>query len=210
VVKVSISTVRDESGRIEHYVAVFTDVSKLMAQRDHFSSLANFDALTGLPNRRLLEDRLHQAVANARRGKPLAVCMLDLDGFKAVNDSAGHAEGDRLLIELAQRMQNTLRGGETLARLGGDEFVLLLLDGDFRPALERVLEVARAPVALSDGTLARVTASIGASRWRHGVEGGAQLLREADQALYRAKRCGKDLWMLHAPEDGTAAERPSA
>ena len=210
VVKASISTVLDESGRIEHYVGVFTDISKLMAQRDHFSALANFDALTGLPNRRLLEDRLHQAVGNARRGKHLVVCMLDLDGFKAVNDSAGHAEGDRLLIELAQRMQNTLRGGETLARLGGDEFVLLLVDGDFRPALERVLEVAREPVVLADGRRARVTASIGASAYRHGVEDGAQLLREADQALYCAKRAGRNRWMMFAPEDAVEAEPPRA
>ncbi|MCP5224390.1 MAG: diguanylate cyclase [Thauera sp.] len=210
VVKVSISTVRDESGRIEHYVAVFTDISKLMAQRDHFSSLANFDALTGLPNRRLLEDRLHQAVGNARRGKHLVVCMLDLDGFKAVNDSAGHAEGDRLLIELAQRMQHILRAGETLARLGGDEFVLLLVDGDFRPALERVLEVARAPVALCGGGFARVTASIGASAYRHGVEDGAQLLREADHALYRAKRAGRSRWVMFAPEDAAGSETPPA
>lgn len=210
VVKASISTVLDESGRIEHYVGVFTDISKLMAQRDHFSSLANFDALTGLPNRRLLEDRLHQAVGNARRGKHLVVCMLDLDGFKAVNDSAGHAEGDRLLIELAQRMQHILRAGETLARLGGDEFVLLLVDGDFRPALERVLEVARAPVALCGGGFARVTASIGASAYRHGVEDGAQLLREADHALYRAKRAGRNRWVMFAPEDAAGSETPPA
>ncbi|MBV2264090.1 MAG: diguanylate cyclase [Thauera sp.] len=210
VVKASISTVLDESGRIEHYVGVFTDISTLMAQRDHFSSLANFDALTGLPNRRLLDDRLQQAVGNARRGKPLVVCMLDLDGFKPVNDSVGHAEGDRLLVELAQRMQHTLRAGETLARLGGDEFVLLLVDGDFRPALERVLEVAREPVALSGGRFARVTASIGASAYRHGVEDGAQLLREADQALYRAKRAGRNRWVMFAPEAAAGVETPPA
>jgi len=101
------------------------------------------------------------------------------------------------LVELAKRMQHIMRAGETLARLGGDEFVLLLLEGDFRHALERVLEVVRKPVMLAGNTPACVTASIGVSRYRPGVEDGAQLLREADEALYRAKHAGKNVWVMH-------------
>ncbi len=198
VAKTSISAVTDDAGHLEHYVAVYADISALMTQRDHFSSLAHFDALTGLPNRRLLEDRLHQAIsASQRNGSQLVVCMLDLDGFKAVNDTLGHAEGDRLLVEMAKRMQHIMRARETLARLGGDEFVLLLLEGDFRHALERVLEVVRKPVMLAGNTPACVTASIGVSRYRPGVEDDAQLLREADEALYRAKHAGKNVWVMH-------------
>lgn len=212
VAKTSISAVVDDAGHVEHYVAVYADISSLMAQRDHFSSLAHFDALTGLPNRRLLDDRLQQAISAAQRnGNHLVVCMLDLDGFKAVNDSLGHAEGDRLLIEVAARMQQIMRAGETLARLGGDEFVLLLLDGDFRPALERVLEAVRKPVSLAGGALARVTASIGVSRCRPGVEDGTQLLREADEALYQAKHAGKDMWVVHeasVPSPAPATQAP--
>lgn len=188
---------RTAAGEPEWMFGTHLDIT---AQREHFDALANHDALTGLPNRRLLDDRLQQALADAQRNdSELVVCMLDLDGFKAVNDSAGHAEGDRLLVEVARRMQHTLRAGETLARLGGDEFVLILRTADCQPALERVLEVVREPVALASNLHTRVTASIGASLYRPGVLDGTQLLREADQALYQAKQRGKNVCVMFKP-----------
>lgn len=207
VCRTSITPVTNAAGEVEHYVAVYADISALLAQRDQLSSLAHFDALTGLPNRRLLDDRLQQAIASAQRnGTQLAVCLVDLDGFKAVNDRHGHAEGDALLVEVAGRMQQIIRAEETLARLGGDEFVLVLLDGDVFSALERLLEVVRTPVSLRHGGAVQVTASVGVSRYRPGVEDGAQLLREADGALYRVKAAGKDAWGIF---DG-ASDQPQA
>jgi len=193
----SITAVTNEAGELEHYVAAYADVGLLMAQQDHLRSLAHFDALTQLPNRRLLDDRLQQAIAAAQRnGTQLAVCLLDLDGFKHVNDTFGHAEGDELLVQLARRMQSIIRAEETLARLGGDEFVLVLLDGNVGVALERLLEVVREPVRLRCSEFAQVSASIGVSCYRPGVEGGGQLLQEADEALYKVKRSGKNRWLL--------------
>jgi len=188
----SIAVLRDESGAISHYVGVFTDISSLIAQRSELDRLAHYDALTGIPNRRLMLDRLAQAIAMARRnGEPLAVCVLDLDGFKPVNDRFGHEAGDRLLVEIARRLQDVLRAGETVARLGGDEFVLLLRNPEGPAVFDRVLAAVREPVELREGQ-ARVTASIGVSWLRPGIEDGGQLLREADQALYRAKATGRD------------------
>ncbi len=124
-----ITTVRDEQGRVARFVGVFSDITRLKRQEEELQRLAHHDALTGLPNRVLLADRMGQAIALTRRtGKLLAVAYLDLDAFKPVNDRFGHDRGDALLQEIGRRLVATLRSGDTVSRLGGDEFVLLLPD----------------------------------------------------------------------------------
>ncbi len=162
-----------------------------------FEHLAHFDALTGLPNRLLLADRLHQAMAQTRRrGQGLAVAYLDLDGFKAINDTHGHAVGDQLLVTVANHFKQALREGDTLARLGGDEFVAVLIDLDGSdasvPLLNRLLAAAAAPLPLGD-LVVQVSASLGVTFYPQPQEVDAdQLLRQADQAMYQAKLTGKN------------------
>ena len=172
-----------------------------------FEHLAHFDALTGLPNRLLLADRLHQAMAQARRrGQGLAVAYLDLDGFKAINDTHGHAVGDQLLVTVAHHLNQTLREGDTLARLGGDEFVAVLIDLEGSdasvPLLNRLLAAAAAPIPLGD-LVVRVSASLGVSFYPQLEEVDAdQLLRQADQSMYQAKLTGKNRYhVFNVAED---------
>jgi PAS domain S-box-containing protein len=125
----AISAIRDAKGKTLRYVALFSDITLLKKHQSQLEHIAHFDALTSLPNRVLLADRLKHAMTQAqRRGQFLAVVYLDLDGFKAINDGYGHDTGDHVLITLAQRMKLVLREGDTLARLGGDEFVAVLID----------------------------------------------------------------------------------
>ncbi|MTW22299.1 EAL domain-containing protein [Allochromatium palmeri] len=186
-------------------VAAFDDVTALKNHEQQLEHLAYSDALTGLPNRALLLDRLQHAMAQTqRREQHLAVVYLDLDGFKAINDSHGHAAGDQLLMTLARRMKQTLREGDTLARLGGDEFVAVLVDLNDRaasvPLLNRLLAAACAPVLLGE-VVVQVSASLGVTYSpqpvpddREGTHApdADQLLRQADQAMYQAKRSGKN------------------
>ncbi len=173
------------------------DITEMKAHQTQLEHIAHFDALTGLPNRVLLADRLQQGMAQAqRRGTLLAVAYLDLDGFKAVNDRYGHQTGDQLLIALAARMGQTQRVGDTLARLGGDEFVAVLLDLESvdacLPMLSRLLEAAAKPVQL-DGKTLQVSASLGVTFFPQSEAVDAdQLLRQADQAMYQAKLAGKN------------------
>jgi diguanylate cyclase (GGDEF)-like protein len=200
----TISAVHDEKGRILRYVALFTDISALKEHEQQLERIAHYDALTGLPNRVLLGDRLHQAMVQAyRRGQQLAVAYIDLDGFKAVNDHHGHDAGDQLLMVLASRMKLSLREGDTLARLGGDEFVAVLLDlADVEasvPMLTRLLAATAAPVEVGDLTL-RVSASVGVAFYPQADEMDAdQLLRQADQAMYLAKLSGKNRYHIFDP-----------
>jgi len=163
----SISTVRNSAGEIEHYVGVFSDISQLKAHEAELDRIAHYDPLTGTPNRRLLTDRMEQAIARATRsGRALAVCFIDLDGFKQVNDRLGHAAGDTLLVGVAHHLQHMLRSEDTLARLGGDEFVVLLSDiatpEECMLILDRVLQAITRPVQV-EGEAICVTASIGVS-----------------------------------------------
>jgi len=179
------------------------DRTALQRQREELARLAHFDALTGLPNRRLLQDRLNLALARARRNASLlALCCLDLDNFKPINDQLGHAAGDRFLIEIAQRLQQGLRADDTVARLGGDEFVLLLTDLDhgegWPNALHRILERLRQPVAI-DGHEVASSASAGVVLLKGAPEQSADpdsLLRQADQAMYQAKQEGRSRYRV--------------
>ncbi len=193
----TISAVRDERGRISHYITLMTDITALKEQAQRLEHIAHYDALTALPNRVLLGDRLKHAMAMAHRhGKRIAVVYLDLDGFKAVNDSQGHEAGDRLLVELATRLRLVLREGDTLARLGGDEFVAVLLDlvdeAASQALLARMLREIAQPFQL-DGKTLQVSGSLGVSFYPQAESVDAdQLLRQADQAMYQAKLAGKN------------------
>jgi len=193
----TISTVHDAQGQIQHYAALFSDITAMKEHQRQLEHIAHFDALTSLPNRVLLADRLQQGMAQAqRRGQPLAVAFLDLDGFKAVNDKHGHDAGDQLLIALAARMKQALRDGDTLARMGGDEFVAVLVDlpdmAAGEPLLARLLIAAAEPVQVGPFVL-QVSASLGVTFYPQAQEVDAdQLLRQADQAMYQAKLAGKN------------------
>ena len=169
--------------------------------RQRLERIAHYDTLTKLPNRALLADRLTQALMQTeRRGQHLSVAFLDLDGFKAVNDTHGHEAGDFLLVTVAERMREALRDGDTLARLGGDEFVAVLLDladiTSSAPILNRLLQAAARPVQYGQITL-QVSASLGVTFYPQ-AQGQAeeleadQLMRQADQAMYQAKQSGKN------------------
>ena len=193
----TISAVRDERGVVRQYVALFSDITAFKEHALQLQFNAHHDALTGLPNRVLLADRLKQAMAQTRRrSQRLAVLYLDLDGFKAVNDRHGHETGDQLLMALATRIRHALREGDTLARLGGDEFVAVMQDlGDIEqalPVVNRVLAAAAQPVQVGALTL-QVSASLGLTAYPQTEEVDAdQLLRQADQAMYQAKLSGKN------------------
>ncbi|MBK8507502.1 MAG: diguanylate cyclase [Candidatus Competibacter sp.] len=199
----SIDAVPDETGQIQHYVGAFSDISQIKEHEAELERIAHYDTLTGLPNRRLLADRLYQELARTRRrGYKLALCYLDLDGFKSINDRLGHEAGDQLLTEIGQRLKNALRVGDTVARLGGDEFVLLLCDladdQECLPVLERVLRVVALPMTLKDQQVA-VSASIGATLFPRDDSDSDQLMRHADQAMYQAKAAGKSRFYLFEP-----------
>jgi diguanylate cyclase (GGDEF)-like protein/PAS domain S-box-containing protein len=201
----TISAVRDEQGVIRNYVALFSDITVAKEHQKQLEHVAHFDALTSLPNRVLLADRLRQGMARAQRnGLPLAVVYLDLDGFKAINDRHGHKFGDQLLIALSARMKQALREGDTLARIGGDEFVSVMGDlNDFAaslPMLGRLLAAAASPVAFGDVVL-QVSASLGVTFYPQEQEMDAdQLLRQADQAMYQAKLSGKNRYRVFDAE----------
>ena len=193
----TISAVKDAAGTVQHYVALFSDITAIKQHQSQLEHMAHFDALTNLPNRVLLADRLQQAMAQAqRRGQQLAVAYLDLDGFKAINDHHGHEIGDQVLIDLASRMRDCLRECDTLARLGGDEFVAVLIDltepEASVPLLNRLLAAAALPVPIGELSL-QVSASLGVTFYpqAHDIDAD-QLLRQADQAMYQAKLAGKN------------------
>lgn len=200
--RLTITAVSDADGGISHYVGISNDISVFKQHEQELVRIAHYDALTGLPNRILLADRMQQAIAHARRsGHLLAVGYLDLDGFKQVNDDYGHEAGDALLVEVARRLTGALRGEDTVARLGGDEFVFLLgLERieDCESALGRILEVLSAPVDLFPQRLS-LSASIGVSLFPTGDMDPDILLRHADQAMYQAKQSGKNRYSFYEP-----------
>ncbi len=193
----TISTVHNAQGLALHYVALFSDITMTKKHEQQLEHIAHYDTLTSLPNRVLLADRLSQSMAQAQRhGRKLAVVFLDLDGFKAVNDTHGHDAGDLLLTTLANRMKHALREGDTLARIGGDEFVAVLVDllhtDESLPILKRLLGAAAEPIQLGDFRL-QVSASLGVTFYPQDSEMDAdQLQRQADQAMYQAKVSGKN------------------
>ena len=200
----SISSIRTPDGDVSNYIAVFADISVMKAQEARLAQLAHHDPLTHLPNRVLLADRMKVAIAQAQHsGKWLAICFMDLDGFKAVNDCYGHEMGDRLLVQIAERLHGTLLGGDTLARLGGDEFVLLLSGlpdlQACRHQLQRVLDTVAQPVMLGDVQI-DISASIGVTLYPQDEQDPDTLLRHADQAMYQAKEKGRNGYQIFDAE----------
>ncbi|MBP7393464.1 MAG: EAL domain-containing protein [Zoogloea sp.] len=201
--RVHTQPLTDTHGAVTGAVCSSVDVTRQVEQENSLKLQAHFDTLTGLPNRVLFSDRLDQALAHARRHREnLAVCMLDLDGFKIVNDSFGHSSGDQLLREVASRLHDSLRGDDTAARLGGDEFALLIGDlktsGQCEQVVKRVLDAVGAPYFI-DGAEVRVTASIGVTLFPGDTMDPDQLLRHADQAMYKAKQAGKNRFSIFDP-----------
>lgn len=196
LLRLTLSAVQGELRASPQYVGVFSDVTRLREQAERLEQMAYHDALTKLPNRVLLADRLQQALAQGRRtGRLLAVCYMDLDHFKPVNDTYGHDAGDRLLVEMARRLTAVLRAGDTVARLGGDEFVVLLPGlqsmAECEQLVERLLGCLQAPFAIGDGVQVTLTGSIGVRVVTSAGGDPEALLRDADQALYAAKEGGR-------------------
>lgn len=183
----------DKGGRLW----VFRDVTEQKKLERELSSMAFHDALTGLPNRKMLADRMEQAIVNAHRsGTHIAICYVDLDGFKPINDQYGHDHGDKLLVEISRGFKSAVRAGDTVARAGGDEFIILLNNlgsaEDALPILERILATASQPCRLSDSVTALVTASIGVVVFPLDSQEPDHLIAQADRAMYHAKQSGKN------------------
>lgn len=201
----TISVVKDTSGLVSRYIAVFSDITRLIEQQQRLEHLAHFDALTGLPNRVLLADRMQQAMSVARRNRELlAICYLDLDGFKPVNDRYGHAAGDQLLIQVAGRLRHHLRESDSVARLGGDEFAVLLSginnSYDCETALERLVAALTGGYVVADNEMVNISASIGVALYPHDDVDADTLLRHADQAMYAAKEDGRGKYHIFDAE----------
>ena len=197
----SISVICDMNGKEQRYVSVFSDISQIKAHEDELNRAAHYDALTGIPNRVLLADRMKQAISQTSRDKnKMAVCYLDLDGFKPVNDTMGHEAGDQVLIEVANRIGTAIRGGDTVARLGGDEFVVLLLGlekgEECVTTLERLLAAIGKPIGIKD-KFVTLGASIGVSIFPLDDVDPDTLLRHADQAMYAVKQSGKNRFHIY-------------
>jgi diguanylate cyclase (GGDEF)-like protein/PAS domain S-box-containing protein len=206
----TISAVRGETGVVEYYIGLFSDITDRKLQEERIQHQAYHDSLTGLPNRELFRDRLDQVLAAARRhpGRLAAVMFLDLDRFKEINDTLGHDVGDELLKETAQRLRACVRAADTVARMGGDEFTVLLsevADGaDVEVVAAKILGAMRKPFLLADRELA-VTVSIGASLYPlHGAD-TASLMKCADLAMYRVKARGRAGFALYDATMAAAA-----
>lgn len=195
----TVSTVYDTNGNVRHYIAFYTDISAIKEQQKQLESIAHYDLLTGLPNRSLLSTRLRNSMSLCRKNHySLAVLFLDLDGFKEINDSHGHDIGDKVLVEVSRNMLACLREGDTLSRFGGDEFVAVLNNltaEDCEPLLIKLLNSVSVPITI-DNLLLNVSASIGVTVYPHDNVDAEQLLRHADQAMYRAKQEGKNRYHL--------------
>lgn len=215
----TISAVAMPDGAVTHYVGIYSDIARNREAEAEIHRLAYFDPLTRLPNRRLLQDRVGQALASAtRHGKQGALLFLDLDNFKQLNDTRGHDVGDRLLVGVAQRIRECVRACDTVARLGGDEFVVMLeeLSGDPNVAARqarRVGEKIRAALARPyelQGREFHGGASVGVALFSGDDEGVDALLRHADLAMYRAKTAGRNTLRFFDPEMQTALNERSA
>ncbi len=205
-VQVNVSLMRDAEGRPLNLISQVMDVSERRRLQQEIEHLALHDALTGLPNSRLLGDRLEQALAAARRtSQPMGVMYIDLDGFKPVNDTHGHAAGDMVLREFAARLTHVLRETDTVARVGGDEFIAVLahISGEVeaRRAAERVIAAMAKPFDLGGAQAAHVTASIGLALCPAHGEDAHSLIAHADAAMYAAKRAGKNAYRIFAGEE---------
>ena len=191
---------------IDESLWIMEDITASINYQQRIEQMAYHDILTGLPNRLLVNDRLQLALAHAKRfHQSVAVCYLDLDGFKAVNDKFGHVAGDRLLLETTKRMQAAVRANDTVGRLGGDEFVLLLTDLEdsdgYQLILQRVIDTINLPIPLDGSNEATVSASIGVALFPVDSSDADTLLKHADKAMYQAKKSGRNCICLYSGTD---------
>ncbi|OGW43749.1 MAG: hypothetical protein A2132_05295 [Nitrospirae bacterium RBG_16_43_11] len=199
----SISPLTNEEGVITHFIIIMEDITERKNSEEIILKMAYHDQLTGLPNRTLLIDRLNQLLARGRRNKSLAaILFLDLDNFKNINDSLGHAEGDNLLKEVTERLKKLTRSSDTLARHGGDEFIILIEDlkrvENITKVVEHIFSEFKKPFVLN-GQVCFVSTSIGISIFPDDGEDVNTLLKNADIAMYRAKEDGKNTYHLYEP-----------
>ena len=201
---VSISAIENDRQEIANYLCIATDISGRKKDEERLQFLANYDELTALPNRRMFDQRLDYALAHAHRyGKQLAVVYIDLDRFKIINDTLGHAAGDLLLREAAGRLRHCLRESDAVARFGGDEFVVLITEfaqkHDVVGVAHKLLEAMACPYLLS-GQECHVTASIGISSYPDDSKDAQTLIKNADIAMYRAKEQGKNNYQFYSAQ----------
>lgn len=200
---INISAVGEKT-KVEFYVLVFTDITLQKQAEDNLRYLANYDALTGLPNRTLLMERIHHAIEQAKREqRTIALCFIDLDKFKQVNDSLGHDIGDLLLKQVANRLSATLRLTDTVARLGGDEFIVLL-EGykdtqNVSHVARKMLRAIAEPMHLNNHQLS-VSPSIGIALYPDDAKDAMELLKHADVAMYHAKDSGRNNYQFFIEE----------
>ncbi len=199
---ITVNAVKNDADEIGNYVAIFSDITHRKAVEEKLNFLAQHDALTSLPNRVLLEDRLLRAISHARRSnKKLAVIFLDLVDFKKVNDSVGHHAGDQLLQVVAQKLSSCVRAEDTVARLGGDEFVVLLEEigagHDISLIVTKILDSLSQPVMI-EGRQVSVGSSIGIGLYPQDGQDAGDLIRNADAAMYRAKLQGVNTFCFHS------------
>ena len=198
----SISSVYDDAGQTQNFVAVFSDISEQHRSREELEFLAHHDALTSLPNRLLFNARLDHAIAHARRSRHhLAVLFIDVDRFKAINDSLGHATGDDVLRRAADRMHQVIRGDDTMARLGGDEFIILLEDITplgVREVADKLAASLAEPFMVDDEPL-YLSLSTGIAMYPQDGDDVDTLVKNADAAMYKAKDSGRDNFQFYTP-----------
>lgn len=204
-----LAPVQDDRGVVTHFVGILNDVTETMLYQEEIEHQANYDALTGLPNRNLLKDRTTQAIAYAQRyQRALTVAFVDLDNFKLVNDSLGHQAGDQLLKTVSTRLQSCIRKSDTVARMGGDEFILLLCDHPIEEGVEnthvsvtlqRILEEIAVPYQVGSHQFF-LSGSIGYSSLSDDADTADVLLKNADMAMYRAKDLGRNNIQPYIPE----------
>ncbi len=208
----SITAIKNSQGKVTHYVSVFRDITAIKQSEEQIKHQATHDALTGLPNRQLFNDRLRKALAHARRyQQKLAVMFLDLDNFKNINDSLGHQVGDLFLQEVSKRLKSSCRDSDTVARQGGDEFTLILPDikkGEHHVVkmAQRIIETFAEPIILKGHELF-ARASIGITLYPNDGNDGATLLKNADMAMYKAKKKGKNSYTLFEKKINDAVVR---
>jgi diguanylate cyclase (GGDEF)-like protein/PAS domain S-box-containing protein len=202
----SVSLVRDETRRLTHFVSAFSDVTDIHQATKELDHLAHHDPLTGLPNRLLFDDRFAHAIEQASREQERCLLMfLDLDGFKAVNDTMGHAVGDELLRIVGERLRGVLRQSDSLARLGGDEFVILAgsADSDHAAAVaQKILDILRSPINLA-GEAITISGSIGIALFPDHGSDRHLLMRAADIAMYAAKAAGRNRYHFYSEDMST-------
>ena len=207
----SISVVRDADGTVVNYIGSFVDISERKASEERVRHLAHHDALTGLPNRFSLHERLDQCLGYARRSrKTLALMLIDLDNFKTINDTLGHQTGDKLLIQVAQRLTESVRSSDIVARLGGDEFIVVLPDvdtpTDAAHVAGKILATVSQPYPI-DGHHLRTSPSIGICLFPEDANEADDLIKKADVAMYHAKSQGRGNYQFFTAELQLAALR---